>query len=44
MKVVCRNCKNGLLCAANYRVICKLDGGNRHSWDTCEKGKYEGDK
>ena len=41
MKVVCRNCKNGLLCAANYRVVCKLDGGNRHSWDTCEKGEYE---
>ena len=41
MKVVCQNCKNGLLCGANYRVVCRLDGFKRHPWDTCEKGEYE---
>ena len=41
MKVVCQNCKNGLICGANYKVVCKLDLFKRHPWDTCEKGEYE---
>ncbi len=41
MKVVCQNCKNGLLCGTNYGVVCKLDKVKRHSWDTCKKGEYE---
>ena len=41
MKVICRNCKKGSLCATNYGVVCELDGEIRHLWDTCEEDEDE---